>query len=227
MSATPYVRRMSALSRSLVAAAAVVSSIVATVAVASPSAYVLEHLTSAEKLALAASPYPSAKALIEDARVAVADAVIARTAADAVVRTRAGFEAVRDALSAAVVDELFQTVSLTARILTAARDVERAMRDANSLTLLGALNDIKGQLAGLMRPVPPTVTEATPVADLFGPAAVTPLPLAVLDAEGRLMGVVPRVTLLSALGTHAEASVVTDAPGPESTENADEETTHV
>ena len=121
-------------------------------AVASPSAYVLEHLTSAEKLALAASPYPSAKALIEDGRVAVADAVIARTAPDAVVRTRAGFEAVRDAFSGAVVDELFQTVSLSARILTAARDVERAMRDANSLTLLGALGDIKGQLGGLVFP---------------------------------------------------------------------------
>jgi len=121
-------------------------------AVASPSAYVLEHLTSAEKLALAASPYPSAKALIEDCRVAVADAVMARTAPDGVVRTRAGFEAVRAALSAAVVDELFQTVSLTARILTGSRDVERAMRDANSLTLLGALNDVKGQLAGLVFP---------------------------------------------------------------------------
>ncbi|MDQ7879980.1 ATP-dependent RNA helicase HrpA [Microbacterium sp. QXD-8] len=120
--------------------------------VASPTAYVLEHLTSAEKLALAASPYPSAKALIEDCRVAVADAVIARTAPDGLVRTRAGFEAVRDALSGAVVDELFQTVSLTARILTAAREVEKAMRDGNSLTLLGALNDVKGQLAGLVFP---------------------------------------------------------------------------
>jgi ATP-dependent helicase HrpA len=49
-------------------------------AVPSPSAYVLEHLTAAEKLSLAASPYPSAKALIEDARVAVADAVMARVA---------------------------------------------------------------------------------------------------------------------------------------------------
>lgn len=120
--------------------------------VASPTAYVLEHLTSAEKLALAASPYPSAKALIEDARVAVADAVIARTAPDAAVRTRVGFEAVRDAFSGAVVDELFQTVSLAARILTAGRDVERAIRDQNSLTLLGALNDVKGQLAGLVFP---------------------------------------------------------------------------
>jgi ATP-dependent helicase HrpA len=124
-------------------------------AVPSPVAYVLDHLTSPEKLALAASPYPSAKALVEDCRVAVADAVIARTApggATAVVRTKAGFEAVRDALSAVIVDELFQTVSLTARILTAARDVERRMRDANSLTLLGALGDVKAQLAGLVFP---------------------------------------------------------------------------
>ena len=121
-------------------------------AVASPSAYVLDHLTSAEKLALAASPYPSAKALVEDARVAVADAVIARTADGGVVRTRAVFDAVRDALSSVVVDELFQTVSLSARILTAARDVERAVRGQNSLTLLGALGDVKSQVAGLVYP---------------------------------------------------------------------------
>ncbi|MET0298017.1 MAG: DUF3418 domain-containing protein, partial [Microbacterium sp.] len=121
-------------------------------AVPSPVGYVLEHLTSAEKLALAASPYASAKALIEDARVAVADAVIARTTPDGIVRTREGFEAVRDAFSAAVVDELFQTVSLCARILTAARDVERAVRDQNSLTLLGALNDVKSQVSGLVFP---------------------------------------------------------------------------
>ncbi|MCP2637756.1 ATP-dependent RNA helicase HrpA [Microbacterium sp. HD4P20] len=120
-------------------------------AVPSPVAYVLEHLTSAEKLALAASPYSSARALVEDCRVAVADAVIARTAAGPI-RTSEGFESVRDALSAVVVDELFQTVSLAARILTAARDVERALREQNSLTLLGALNDVKGQVGGLVHP---------------------------------------------------------------------------
>jgi ATP-dependent helicase HrpA len=121
-------------------------------AVASPASYVLEHLTSAEKLALAASPYPSAKALVEDARVAVADAVLARTTGTGVVRTRAEFERVRDALSAVVVDETFQAVSLAARILTGARDADRAVRAQNSLTLLGALNDVKGQLAGLVFP---------------------------------------------------------------------------
>ncbi len=121
-------------------------------AVPSPSAYVLEHLTSAEKLALAASPYPSAKALVEDCRVAVADAVIARSAPGGIIRTVAGFEAVREALSAVIVDELFQTVSLCSRILTAARDVERAVREQNSLTLLGALGDVKNQVAGLVHP---------------------------------------------------------------------------
>ncbi|WP_438352433.1 ATP-dependent RNA helicase HrpA [Microbacterium sp. CJ88] len=120
--------------------------------VPSPTSYVLDHLTAAEKLALAASPYASAKALIEDARVAVADAVIARSAPDGVVRTKAGFETVRQALSAAIVDELFAAVSLSARIITLARDADRAVRGQNSLTLLGALNDVRGQLSGLLYP---------------------------------------------------------------------------
>jgi ATP-dependent helicase HrpA len=118
----------------------------------SPASYVLEHLTANEKLALAASPYQNAKALIEDARGAVADAVIARTAPGGNVRDRAGFEAVRDAFSAAVTDELFATVSLVSRILIAARDVERELKRQNSLILLGALNDVRGQLGGLVHP---------------------------------------------------------------------------
>lgn len=123
-------------------------------AVPSPSAYVLDHLTAAEKLSLAASPYPSAKALIEDARVAVADAVMERVAPphDGGVRTPEQFAAVRDALSASVVDDLFQAVSLTARILTLHRDVERAVKAQNSMTLLAALGDVKAQLGGLVYP---------------------------------------------------------------------------
>ena len=68
------------------------------------------------------------------------------------VRTPEQFAAVRDALSAAVVDELFQAVSLTARILTLHRDVERAVKGQNSMTLLAALGDVKAQLAGLVFP---------------------------------------------------------------------------
>ncbi len=40
----------------------------------------------------------------------------------------------------------------------------------------------------------------TSLAELFVPAVESPLPLAVIDERGRLLGVVPRVTLLAALG---------------------------
>jgi len=121
-------------------------------AVPSPAAYVLDHLTAPEKLALAASPYPNAKALIEDARAAVADELIRTVAPDGIVRTLADFERARDAVSAGLVDRLFTVVSLTARILTRARDAERALKSQNALTLLGALGDVRGQLAGLIFP---------------------------------------------------------------------------
>ncbi|MFT4229259.1 MAG: ATP-dependent RNA helicase HrpA, partial [Microbacterium sp.] len=116
----------------------------------SPSAYVLDHLTAAEKLALATSPYPNAKALVEDCRVAVADAVIRRCAPTGPVRTQSGFEAVRDAFSACVVDELFACVSLVARILARARDVDRGVKQQASMALLGPLGDLRTQLAGLV-----------------------------------------------------------------------------
>ena len=121
-------------------------------AVPSPAPYVREHLTSAERLALAASPYPSAKALIEDARVAVADAAIARVAPDGVIRTRSAFETARDDLSARSVDDVFAAVGLAARILTLSRDVERRVKEQTSLALIGPLGDVRGQLSGLVHP---------------------------------------------------------------------------
>lgn len=120
--------------------------------VPSPSSYVQEHLTSQEKLALAASPYPSAAALIEDCRAAVARKVIEGLVPDGIVRNEADFARVRDAVSSVLVDELFACVSLVARILTKSRDVERGIKSQNSLALLGPLNDIRTQLSGLLHP---------------------------------------------------------------------------
>ncbi|MBK5221871.1 MAG: glycine betaine/L-proline ABC transporter ATP-binding protein [Acidimicrobiia bacterium] len=45
----------------------------------------------------------------------------------------------------------------------------------------------------------PTVAPDSPLVDLFAPAAGSPLPLAVVDDEGILLGIIPRVTLLAAL----------------------------
>ncbi|WP_448720826.1 ATP-dependent RNA helicase HrpA [Microbacterium natoriense] len=117
--------------------------------VPSPMSYVQEHLTAPEKLALAASPYQNAAALLEDCRRAVVRHALDQCGP---IRTQAAFEQARDAISVTLVDELFACVSLVARILTASREVERGIKSQNSLALLGPLNDIRTQLAGLLHP---------------------------------------------------------------------------
>jgi ATP-dependent helicase HrpA len=117
--------------------------------VPSPASYVQEHLTAQEKLALAASPYQNAAALIEDCRRAVVSRALALRQPQGI-RTLAAFEEARDAVSATLVDDLFACVSLVARILAKSREVERGIRSQNSLALLGPLNDIRSQLAGLL-----------------------------------------------------------------------------
>ena len=55
-------------------------------------------------------------------------------------------------------------------------------------------------LSGILKPAPQTVREDEVLMNLFVPAVESPLPLAVTDDEGRLVGVIPRITLLAALG---------------------------
>ena len=118
----------------------------------SPTSYVQQHLTGPEKLALAASPYPSTRALFDDCLAAVVDSVLYEAAPGGLVFTRAEFERIRDLVSAGVMDALFGTVSLVARILTEHRAAEKALSATSSMALLGALTDARTQLAGLVFP---------------------------------------------------------------------------
>ena len=63
------------------------------------------------------------------------------------------------------------------------------------------------------------VGQDTQVAELFGKSAQHDAPLVVVDDEGRFAGVIPRVTLLTALGVIGEeessSPVVAPPPGPE------------
>jgi glycine betaine/proline transport system ATP-binding protein len=70
------------------------------------------------------------------------------------------------------------------------------------------------ELAAVLRPAVSTHPE-TAVADLFAASADSPVPLAVIGADDRLLGVIPRVTLLSALGAGTAPEVVTVPPGPD------------
>ncbi|GMA96055.1 hypothetical protein GCM10025881_28790 [Pseudolysinimonas kribbensis] len=114
----------------------------------SPASYVQEHLTTTEKLHLAASPYRSVAALIEDAVLAVVDDVAGERAPfDA-----AGFEALRQEASAALIDRTFALVGLAARTLAAARDADKAISAASGLALMSPLSDARAQLEALIHP---------------------------------------------------------------------------
>ena len=117
-------------------------------AIPAPSAYVQDHLTTQEKLTLATSPYRTNAELFSDALMTcIDDVVVGRE-----VWTRAQFEAVRDEVSATVLDRMFETIALVSRILTAAREADRAIRDATSMVLIAPLSDARATLDGLVHP---------------------------------------------------------------------------
>ena len=118
----------------------------------SPAAYVRDHLSAAEKLALGASPYASTAALFDDCLDAVIDRVQADTSDDGLVWTQEQFDAVRRALASRVLDDLFAVVGAAAAALAGGREADRAIRQASGLALLPALTDARGQLDALVHP---------------------------------------------------------------------------
>ncbi len=120
--------------------------------VPSPLPYVQEHLTGAEKLQLATSPYRSTAALFDDALLATIDSLVDAATAERDPMTRAAFEALRAEVNAALVDGLFATVALAARVLGEARNADRSIAGATSLSLMAPLADARAQLDALVHP---------------------------------------------------------------------------
>ena len=116
----------------------------------SPVAYVQEHLSNDEKLQLAASNYAGTRALLDDCLAACVDAELRARHADGLLRTRAEFETARDAIAVNIMERMFATVSLVARIVKASRDADRAIAQASSMHLMAALGDARAQLEGLV-----------------------------------------------------------------------------
>jgi ATP-dependent helicase HrpA len=133
--------------------------------VPSPLSYVQEHLTGTEKLQLATSPYRSTVALLDDALLATIDqladaATTSRTLGEQPF-DRAAFETLRAEVNGRLVDALFATVSLAARVLGAAREADRAISGAASLSLMAPLADARSQLDALVHPGFLRITGAT------------------------------------------------------------------
>lgn len=84
-------------------------------------------------------------------------------------------------------------------------------RDALKLVRIG-----ESSIESKIQPLE-TVNRDTPLAELFVPAVESPLPVSVTDSEGRLLGVIPRVTLLAALAQTnppTEEMAILDKPLP-------------
>ena len=123
--------------------------------VPSPLSYIQEHLTATEKLSLAASPYRSTAALIDDALRAVIDAEFLAVDPNGDVASglpwdAAAFAALRDRVNAGLPDRLFGIVSTTASVLAAAREADVAISGASSLALMAPLADAREQLNALV-----------------------------------------------------------------------------
>jgi glycine betaine/proline transport system ATP-binding protein len=66
-----------------------------------------------------------------------------------------------------------------------------------------------------------TVSPDTPLVELFAPCSTSPMPLAVVDGHGKLLGVVPRVSVLGALsGVEPDPALETTLPSPGAPESA-------
>jgi ATP-dependent helicase HrpA len=121
-------------------------------AIPSPLSYVREHLTQTEKLLLATSPYQNVNALFDDCAVAAIDAGVRTRRPDGILWNRAEFEATRLEVSAGLVESLIAIVANVSLVLGAARDADRALRAATSMSLVASLADAREQLAGLVFP---------------------------------------------------------------------------
>jgi glycine betaine/proline transport system ATP-binding protein len=123
---------------------------------------------------------------VDRTRVLTASSVMRRPAAVAFAAggPRVALRTMRDAQVAA------------AYVVDRTRVLKGIIRDADAVA---ATRAGKETLDGLVDDSLTSVSVDTPLADVFAPASESPLPVPVTDDKGRLVGVIPRVTLLEAM----------------------------
>ncbi|MGI5233588.1 quaternary amine ABC transporter ATP-binding protein [Actinoallomurus sp. CA-142502] len=97
----------------------------------------------------------------------------------------------------AAVRVMRETQSSAAFVLTRERRLVGAVHAESAAK---AVREGRADLEGLVDEDVQPVEPDTPVADLFTRSAESPFPVPVADGDGKLLGVIPRVTLLAALG---------------------------
>ncbi|WP_062384668.1 ATP-dependent RNA helicase HrpA [Demequina iriomotensis] len=112
-----------------------------------PVKRVTTRWSPAESLALGASPYRSTEALVDDLQLAAVTRLVPDAGA---VRDRAAYEALRGHVKDHLEDAVLDVAREAAAALTAARELDVAVRGATSLALLSTLQQLREQSAALV-----------------------------------------------------------------------------
>lgn len=118
-----------------------------------PTARITTRWSTTQSLTLAASPYPSTAALVTDLQRAAVDAVLAELrppVAPADLRDATTYAAVHTTVRDALEDRTYRVAGDVVAVLTAAREVDAAVRATSSLALLSTVADVREQLGRLV-----------------------------------------------------------------------------
>ena len=115
------------------------------------TARVTTRWTGTQALALAAGPYRSTDALVDDVQLAAVDAILAGARRDpATVRGAEAYREVRALVRDALEDEVHRLVGTLVDVLTAWRELDSDVRGTSSLALLATAQDVREQAAALV-----------------------------------------------------------------------------
>jgi ATP-dependent helicase HrpA len=115
-----------------------------------PAKFASEKLTNQQKLGLSANPHGSIQALFDDCAMAAADKLIADFGGPA--WDEESYRKLYDKVRAEIVDTTVRTVGQVQQVLAAWQSCERRLKAVRSPALLPNLQDVRGQLDGLVRP---------------------------------------------------------------------------
>ncbi len=120
-----------------------------------PESRVTSRWTGEEALTLAATPYPSTEALVDDLQLAATRNIADRWAKATSnplgrLRTRTAYDEVRTHARERLEDEVYQLVKATVRILHAYSEVDALIRESSSLALINTVTDVRAQVSALV-----------------------------------------------------------------------------
>ncbi|TQN32490.1 ATP-dependent helicase HrpA [Haloactinospora alba] len=116
----------------------------------SPVPVAQRQLDNQSKLALGHNPHGSVDAVFDDCLSCSVDALMRE--AGAPVWDADGFEKLREHVRSGLADTFSDAVAATARVLARAHTVGQRVSGTTSLAVLPSMNDLQGQLSGLIHP---------------------------------------------------------------------------